>query len=138
MIDGGLRKIFRAHLPMFHWVSVETGLIEQGVPDSNACCSGVEFWIEYKLSTTNAVHLRPEQIGWHERRFRAGGHTFVAIRFRHSGGPRKGVARDCLYIYRGAAVRSLALSGLSVTPLVRFDGGPARWDWTRLRELLLS
>lgn len=136
MIDGGLRKLFRQNLPTFHWVSVETGLTEQGVPDSNYCVDGIEGWVEFKLSTTNKVHLRSEQIGWLERRSRAGGHTFIAIRFRHGGGPRKGVAIDQLSIYAGAVARSVALRGLAVPPLVRFEGGPSRWNWATVEKTL--
>lgn len=138
MIDGGLRKLFRIHLPTFHWVSVETGLTEQGVPDSNYCVDGIEGWVEYKLSITNKVWLKPEQIGWHERRARAGGRTFIAVRFNHLGGPRKGQPKDCLFIYAGAAVRSVAVSGLTVPSLARWENGPARWDWAAIGKVLIE
>lgn len=136
MIDGGLRKLFRTNLPTFHWVSVETGLTEQGVPDSNYCVDGIEGWVEYKLSTTNKVWLKPEQIGWLERRSRAGGRTFVAVRFQHLGGPRKGVPVDGLFIYAGATARSLATLGLKTKPLALFVGGPSSWGWMTVGKLL--
>jgi hypothetical protein len=138
MIDGGLRKIFRSNLPEFHWVSVETGLTEQGIPDSNFCVEGREGWLEYKETATNRVGLRPEQIGWLERRSRAGGLTFIAVRFRHGGGPRKGVPVDSLYIYPGAAARSVALLGLRSNSLLAafHGGGPSRWPWDTIRNLL--
>src|SRR6266699_154364 len=109
MIDGGLRKIFRKHLPKFHWLSVETGLTEQGVPDSNFCIDGREGWVEFKLTSANKVTFRSEQIGWLLRRSRAGGRTYIAVRYHPPGGPRRGPPRDALYIYPGAAARLLAL-----------------------------
>src|SRR4051812_22700174 len=66
--DGGLRRIFREHLPSYHWTPVETAMTGAGVPDCNCCYAGVEFWIEYKFSHAWSVVLRPEQIGWLLRR----------------------------------------------------------------------
>lgn len=139
MIDGGLRSIFRLKLPRFHWQAIESGLTGGGIPDSNYCYIGKEGWIEHKLSTTTprlSYPLSPDQIGWHERRYRAGGRTFIAIRFRHPGGPRKGKAVDALFLYPGSKVRSVALLGLSVAPLARFEGGPSRWPWAKIAEIL--
>lgn len=140
-IDGGLRAIFRQKLIRFHWQAIESGLTGGGIPDANYCYAGTEGWLEYKLSVTFprlSYPLVPDQIGWHERRHRAGGITFIAIRYRHSGGPRKGVPVDRLYLYSGAVARSVATVGMSTPPLARFDGGPSGWDWTRIGRLLLK
>jgi hypothetical protein len=136
MIDGGLRKLFRQYLPEIHWVTIETGLTEQGIPDSNFCFGGVEGWIEFKLTSTLRVPLRSEQVGWLMRRSRAGGRTFVVIRHRSVAGPIKGPARDRLIIYHGASAQDLAISGLRVPPLLECSGYPARWDWTAVKALL--
>lgn len=136
MIDGGLRKIFRQRLPRFHWLTVETGATEQGIPDSNFCINSLEGWLEYKLTATFAVRMRPEQIGWIERRTRAGGRVWIAVRYHHLGGPRKGAKADSLFIYRGSAVRALALGGLRETPLAELPGGPSRWDFSVIEAIL--
>lgn len=141
MIDGGLRSEFRKHLPRFHWQSIESGLTGGGIPDANACFAGVEFWIEYKLSSTfpRLSHpLSPDQIGWLERRHRAGGRVFIAVRYKHPGGPRLGAPVDRLYLFPGALARSVALQGLSVTPLARFEGGVARWNWGKIGDILVT
>lgn len=135
MIDGGLSKLFREHFPKFHWQRIESGLTGGGIPDSNYCFAGVEGWVEWKQTRTNKVIMRPDQVGWHLRRARAGGRTFIAVRLQHSGGPRRGVSVDSLYIYPGNAARSLAIEGLRSMPL----GYWARsWDWERIGEILLK
>jgi hypothetical protein len=134
MIDGGLRPMFRERLRHFHWNSIETTTIS-GVPDAEACFEGSQFWIEYKFTTGWTVGLRPEQIGWALRRARAGGRSFIAVR-------RTAIVReekfDELYLFRGADAGRLAEGGLrAVEPLERWSGGPARWNWERVSDLLL-
>lgn len=136
MIDGGLRKIFRQKLPHFHWLTVETGETEQGIPDSNFCINGNEGWIEYKKTHTNKVGLRAEQVGWLLRRSRAGGKTWIVVRYRHDGGIRKGEPADYLYIFNGNDARVVAVEGLRAKPLARFVGGPSKWDWASIEAIL--
>lgn len=137
MIDGGLRKIFRANLPHFDWVSIESGLTGSGIPDSNACYNGIEFWVEYKLSQSNKVTLRPDQVGWHMRRSRKGGRTFIAVRFKHSGGIRRGKPMDTLLLYRGRDAKSLAINGLMLDAIGIWMNGPGKWDWDDISQKLL-
>jgi hypothetical protein len=130
MSDGELRKLFRKHLPQVHWSSIESGLTEPGVPDLNGCFDGVDFWVENKKTNAWAVRVQPDQIGWHLRHSKDGGHTFFAIRRMAKIGPRK-VAADDLYLVAGQNVRSLSEDGLKGTPIIAsFSGGPARWNWT--------
>jgi hypothetical protein len=138
MIDGGLSGIFRERFRRFHWQRIESMLTGNGIPDSNYCVDGIEGWIEWKKTDSNRVPLRPDQVGWHLRRARAGGRTFIAIRKRHNGGPRLGAAVDSLYLYRGADARNLVERGLVVSPLGRWDGGPARWHWPVIETLILK
>ena len=140
MIDGGLRTCFRIHLPHFHWQSIESGLTGGGIPDSNACYKGQEFWIEFKKTDrVKIASLHPDQVGWHLRRYRAGGRTFFAVRFRHAGGPRKGAPIDRLLIYRGRDAKDLLLHGLNVSAaLSSGDKGPSSWDWKAVEALLLG
>lgn len=128
--DGNLRSYFRKHLPSVHWTSIETPMTEPGVPDMNGCVSGSEFWVENKLASGMRVSVRPGQIGWHLRRARCGGITFIAVR-RISG---KKI--DDLYLYRGADIGDLSREGLSLEPLVHATGGPSKWNWETVLKAL--
>lgn len=151
MIDGGLRQLFRKHLPLADWQSVETGGTGRGVPDSNYCFPnpsggfGTEGWIEFKTTEGYAVRLRPEQIAWMCRRARRGGRVFVAVRRWCSAGPRREAA-DELWLVAGAGgpeLLTVGLGGLTSTPrgpkwplLGAWHGGPARWHWPAVAALL--
>lgn len=126
MIDGKLRQIFREELPQFHWQSIESGMTGAGIPDSNFCCRGVEGWVEFKRTEGWAVNLSPFQVGWHLRRGRAGGRTFVAVR-------RK---KTQLWLVRGSLARTLAEKGLRDFPAPSWDGGRAGWPWPEVARLL--
>ncbi len=132
--------MFREWLPDLHWQSVETGGTGLGVPDSNYCGRGVEGWIEFKQTAGFAVTLRPEQVGWLDRRARAGGLVHVGVRRWHDGGVRKGPAVDELWLLAGAAAKLMKGQGL------RYDaryivgvwgGGPSGWDWPLIGRHLL-
>ena len=143
--DDGLRPIMKRNLELlrFHCQSIETGGTGQGIPDTNFCCDGVEGWYECKATTGWTVDLRPEQIGWIERRLRCGGRVFVAVRRRHLGGARRGAAVDELHLLPGHVARAARLSGLR-DPEVRsaalgcWVGGPSRWDWQSVAAALLA
>jgi hypothetical protein len=142
--DGGLRPLFRERLPQFDWNSVETGAVSGGVPDSNYCCGGVEGWIEFKQTAGWTVPLRPVQVGWILRRTRHGGRVLVGLRQRRSPGPRA-EARDRLWLLAGGSARELKTIGVgdagklpTGSVLGWWDGGPARWDWAAVSDLLLS
>lgn len=139
-VDGGLRKIFREKLPDIDWVSVETGGTGRGVPDSNGCAQGQEFWAEYKLTGAWSVRLSPEQVGWITRRIRHGGSVFITVRRKTKAGPRKGEPVDELYIYTGSVARELKDLGIrkGPEPLAKFEGGPSKWNWDQIRIILLS
>lgn len=138
-VDDDLRPIFRRHLPMLDQQSVETGGVSRGVPDTNWCCESVEGWIEFKATSGYTVDLRPEQIGWIARRVRHGGRVHVAVRRRHDGGPRRGPPVDELWIAHGVWVKELRTAGLrsNQAKLLRWTGGPARWDWSEVLDLLM-
>ena len=142
MIDGGLRPIFRKRLPHMHWQSVETGSVGRGIPDSNCCHRGIEFWIEFKTTNAWSVDLRPEQIAWLLRRHRAGGRVFVGVRRQVIAGPRKGPAVDELWLVHGWAAAELRQKGLKKIsgPAVIgiYDNGPASWPWDKIERALLS
>jgi len=141
MIDGGLRKLFHSKLRGFHWQTIESGLTGRGVPDSNFCGNGIEGWVEFKKTAVWAVGLRPEQIGWHLKRARAGGRTFIAVRRIHEGGPRKGPPVDQLWIFPGRMAEELATTGIAEEhrniPSVFMDD-IKRINWVKVQSYLMA
>lgn len=138
MSDGNLRALFQKHLPDVHWQSIET-LIGRGTPDMNGCFDGQEFWIENKSTSGWKVIFETGQVAWHERRARAGGRTFVAVRRQASAGPRRGAATDELWLFDGKQSREISSFGLkdASVPFLRLPGGPAKWDWQAVRRVLI-
>ena len=140
-IDGSLRPLFKYHLPKIHWTPIETGDTTSGVPDTNGCIGGVEFWVEFKQTSTNKVNMRPGQIGWIHRRWRHGGRVWIAVRQRHNGGPRLGEPIDDLVMIYGGHVLELAENGLQLELSMisgRWRGGPRRWGWSGIQALLVG
>lgn len=142
-IDGGLRKLFRDHLPQLHWTSIETGGTGQGVADSNYLApGGREGWVEYKQTEGWTVTLRPEQVSWLDRRHRLGGRAWIAVRRRAKAGPRRGPPVDELHVFHAGLAREAKSGGLrhpevAAAALV-LRGGPSRWDWVAVLGLLLQ
>lgn len=132
MADGELHKFFLRNLVYVHWQRIETGSTGRGIPDMNGCAAGQEIWIENKKADHWAVEIRPEQVGWIERRVRAGGRVFIAVRR----------ARTELWLLAPSAARVLAtprkgLRDLSPNQVLgRWEGGPALWDWRAVQGLL--
>ena len=125
--DGSLRRLFKANLRGFDWLAVETSATMRGVPDANYCGWGAEGWVETKATQGWRVKVRPEQVGWAERRLRAGGRVFLAVR-------RGGVE---LWLFTGWALRPLVTSRLDeVAALGRWRGGPGRWNWAAVAAAL--
>jgi hypothetical protein len=140
--DNGLRPEMRTHLkPLGFWVTtVETGLVTQGVPDFNYMVDGgIEGWVECKATDGWAVVFKPMQVGWHERRYRMGGRSWIAVRRQTKGGPRQGPSVDELYMVPGSCVIVLRDEGLNI-PQARYmgEGGPTCWDWQEVRRLLVG
>lgn len=133
--DGGLRALFRAHMPGAQWTTVETGAVSRGVPDAEFCWPGaVQGWVEFKACRKGwAVRMRPEQIAWLSRRARYGGRCWIAVRRTDNGN------RDDLYLYRGALASEVAAMGckLQAYSLMSQDG-PSSWDWSIIEETLRS
>lgn len=139
MIDGGLRALFHKHLKKFgaHCQAIETstGL---GVPDSNICLNGVEFWIEHKKCSANAVRLSIEQSAWITQRVRCGGKVFIAVRKKRNTSKRL-TAIDELWLIPGVQAMGLREQGLKATmPLAIWQGGPANWPWDEIKRILID
>jgi hypothetical protein len=126
--DAGLRLLFKSHLPMFDWAPIESGITARGIPDVNYCCAGIEGWMEFKSTNHWTVPIRPEQIGWIERRLDHGGAVFLAVRR----------ARHELILFQGHAARHLASRRIDEVDCIGWwHKGPANWDWGKIQWLLL-
>ncbi len=139
--DGGLRQLFRKHIPHAHWQAIETGGTGLGIPDMNYCLEGCDGWIEAKSAEAWALKhpLSPEQCGWLERRLRAGGRAMLAVRKSYDGGVRRGPAGDELFIFNDQAAFRVIASTNSIrdAKAIYHDvGGPARWNWDAVRALM--
>jgi hypothetical protein len=138
-LDGGLRKLFRENIPG-DWQSIEAESVGRGVPDANYCIRGREGWVEFKQTKGWTIDLRPEQVGWLERRARNGGRVTIAIRQKAKEGSRR-EARDVLWLIGGsyaslAKIHGLRSSLISTYCIGRYEGGPKHWDWEAIAEAL--
>lgn len=141
--DGGLRPLFHDRLRSgIMWQAIETGGTGRGIPDSYFCGQGVGCgWVEMKQTAAWNVGLSPEQVSWAKTNILRGGRVFLAVRRRHEGGPRKGDPVDELWLCSGWWNSHVAREGLrcpDVTWLGVWGGGPARWDWSAVRDILRS
>ena len=128
-LDGELRTIFRRHLPTVAWTTIETAAVEPGVPDSNGCYGGIEFWVEMKKTNGWAVEVKPAQVAWHKLRQSKRGKTFFAVRRKN----------DELYLIHGRYAAELREGGLKACPcLLSCAGGPASWKWDEIFGILLA
>jgi hypothetical protein len=131
-VDGELRTIFRQHLPMVAWTTIETAAVEPGVPDFEGCYEGVEFWVEMKRTDAWAVDVKPSQVAWHKLRQSKRGRTFFAVRRRNGGA-------DELYLIGGQHAALLKEEGLRPCPaIVKCEGGPSRWVWAAVLDALMG
>ena len=79
MKESNLWNNLRDKLKEVLWQRVETGGTGRGIADvfgvyESSCC-----WVELKVTTTNAVKLRPEQIAWLVKFGRAGVATYILV-----------------------------------------------------------
>lgn len=137
-IDGGLWPLIKSGLPQWDWQRIETGGTGRGIPDCNGCHMSNEIWVELKGTDGWKPHIRPEQIGWAERRTRHGGRVFLAVRRQCDAGPRRESA-DELWLYRADGFRPVSLTGLRANPpVLLLTGGSRSWGWSAVHELFMS
>ncbi len=144
--DGGLRAMFRAHIPSVLWTAVETGLSSPGVPDAHgAVAPRGGFWVEFKRTTGWTVPLEAEQVGWLLSHVRRGVRAYVAVRRTSPGGPRSPAADDLFLLWGGqaAVLRAYGLravvGGHPPAPhalLGHWAGGEAGWNWGEVEAVL--
>jgi hypothetical protein len=133
--DGGLRPLFRNKFSSWQWTSVETAGSASGVPDSEFCTpTGTQGWIEFKQTHIFAVKIKPLQVAWLRQRCRYGGNAWIAVR-RH-----KTIHNDLdeLWLMSGIQADRLKEDGLRNVLAVSWGGGPSRWDYAEIREILTA
>jgi len=100
-----------------------------GVPDVHVCAEGVPFWMELKVTKTNAINISPHQIAWNHAYCQAGGVSFFLIHPLLSHG---------LYLFDGIKGRELAKSGLRGISLEPGSGVVPLWSGESESGLLVG
>lgn len=137
--DAGLRKLIHTHLPMpdFRWAAVETGASAAGLPDSHFLYRPGDFtgWVESKRADHWSVKFEPHQLAfWRLHATAVRG--FIAVRaFGANQTDGKG---DGLYLYRGRDAERLDAEGLRLEPVLKITAPVRSWDWSRVRQALLT
>jgi hypothetical protein len=138
--DGGLRPMFRERLKGWQFSSIESAGSAIGVPDLEFCTpSGVQGWIECKVTKIFTVQMSALQAAWIDRRSRYGGNIWISVR-------RTPVAKiyenvDELWLVNGSQAKDLRAGGLrNIDPqsYTRYCGGPSRWDWDSIERTLIN
>ena len=112
-----LYQALKTNLRKVHWQRIETGALQQGVPDVNGCYGGREFWVELKCTTTDSVSLTPFQCSWHMRRASAGGRSWIMV--AHS-------KHNVMTLHRGVDAVRLLEQGVSSS--IAFEiNAPVDW-----------
>lgn len=121
--ESRLWELLRSNLPKtVHWQRIE-GI--RGVPDTNGCYEGSEFWIEGKVVRSGfVVKFQPGQVPWLMQRADRGGRCFVLVRHEPTGQ---------LLLYPGHLALELSNRGVRVEPWLRLE---QPWDYDRLLEAL--
>ena len=126
MKESAFWSLVNKNLNSMHVQRVETGGTGRGIPDFNACCDGVEFWVELKVvNSGKKIGLRPEQVGWLVKRSMYGGRCFVLVRTPDAD----------IFLYKGSDAREIADEGLRLKPLLILS---KPYDWEALKTTLLS
>ena len=74
-----------------------------GIPDVHIVADGVPFWIELKVSKSNAVNLSAHQVAWNMAYFARGGANFILV---------KHLPTKHLYLFGGDQGPSLVNGGI--------------------------
>ena len=120
-------QAMKKNLSKVHWQRIETGALQQGVPDVNACYGGYEFWVELKCTTNDTVSLTPFQIAWHMRRATAGGISWILV---------ADSKRKALTLHTGNSALELSKHGVSSSKAFEHQ---CLIDWPLLlRQLCLT
>ena len=77
-----------------------------GFPDVSGCWKEQDFWLELKILRNYRVGMRPAQVRWLRRRWKAGSRCFVLI---------YGDVGNALYLYHGDRAGVLTRKPISTT-----------------------
>lgn len=113
-----LRDNFKKLAPDIHLQRIENS-VGNGVPDTNGCWRGREFWIELKVARGLKVELTPLQAAWLRTRALAGGNSWVLA--------RKG---DVFRLWSGDLAYAVMVHGWNFGDHALELTRP--WDWRRL------
>jgi len=94
------------------------------VPDVHVVWDGKPFWMELKISKTNAVNVSPQQVAWNMAYWARGGSSFYLV---------KRASTRVLYLFEGDQGPALASSGLSGAEGREFDSLAALWEYLATR-----
>ena len=122
-----LYQALKTNLRKVHWQRIETGALQQGVPDVNGCYGGREFWVELKCTTTDSVSLTPFQCSWHMLRASAGGRSWIMV--AHS-------KHNVMTLHRGVDAGRLLEQGVSSSIAFKINA-PVDWPMV-LSQLCLT
>lgn len=129
-----LWSLLKKHLPdKCDFQRIETGSTGLGIPDLNVCHEGQDVWIELKIVKGRQVHLSPQQVAWHFRRWRAGGRTFILARDK-ADGVRKG-KYDRIFIWPGNLGHDVLEKGVAA------EGGwvfESPFDWAAVNGVIFA
>ena len=116
-------------MPHAMWVSIESGATGAGIPDAYFCFEYRKMgWIEYKQCAVNAVKISPLQVAWHSQHSRKGGRSYIAVR-----------RKDELHIYPSSEARNISTGGIkTATAMGVWRGGPSKWNWAAIEEILTA
>jgi len=135
MKDGDLRTLFRIRFRTWQWSSVETAGTASGVPDSEFCSPiGKQGWIEFKQTSIHRVNIRPFQVSWLMKRWRYGGHAWIAVRRTPNSQKENGV--DQLWLMEGDQADALFNGGLENVFAKHWEGGPNNWNFQEISDIL--
>lgn len=89
------------------------------MPDVHVVWDGLAFWLELKVSKSNAVNLSPHQIAWNMAYYARGGLSFFLV---------KRAVDNHLFLFDPTQGPALARSGLSGAEGHEFESLAALWD----------
>ena len=121
--EAKLWEKLKLKLPQVFWTRIEN-TASTGIPDVYGAHENKCFFIELKITKSNAVRLSPTQISWNFSNVSNGGRSFFLV---------EALSTSSLYLFSGKKGRELQKEGLKSGPLATF---PAPLDANQLLHSL--
>ena len=118
--ESKLWQMVRKKLPNIHWTRFESW-VNQGVPDLHGISSGINIFVELKVTSSNKINISPFQKVWNIKHTLHGGRSFIMLQH---------LKERALYIFPCSVLHS----PLSISPQtqpqyrVELPAGPAAWS----------